>query len=287
MGLEIERCTGSGQVTNIAFRDQCLNSFNADQRHAFDTITASIGNGYQGSKISNINAPGGCGKTYLLNGILAHLRGMGHKCIAAASSGIAATLLNGGRTAHSFFGIPIPISNTSTCNITLKTNLGTLLQESKLIIWDEALMTHSDNILAVNRMFQDITKIKDQFFGGKIIIFCGDPRQTLRQTLPVIPKASRSVVVKASLMKCPLIWNFATKLNLSINMRVIRNGNNPQAIAFARYLLDVGENNQAIERINNTDIIRIPNALLIHDELPNTPETLINVIFPNIFSGII
>ena len=134
LGLEIERCTGLGQVTNIAFRDQCLNSFNADQRHAFDTITASIGNGYQGSKIFNINAPGGCGKTYLLNGILAHLRGMGHKCIAAASSGIAATLLNGGRTAHSFFGIPIPISNTSTCNIKLKTNLGTLLQESKLII---------------------------------------------------------------------------------------------------------------------------------------------------------
>ena len=154
-----------GILRRRAFRDQCLNSPNADQRHAFDTITASIGNGYQGSKIFNINAPGGCGKTYLLNGILAHLRGMGHKCIAAASSGIAATLLNGGRTAHSFFGIPIPISNTSTCNITLKTNLGTLLQESKLIIWDEALMTHSDNILTVNRMFQDLTKINNELFG--------------------------------------------------------------------------------------------------------------------------
>ena len=40
--------------------------------------------------------------------------GMGKKCIATASSGIAATLLNGGRTAHSTFGIPIPILNTST-----------------------------------------------------------------------------------------------------------------------------------------------------------------------------
>ena len=29
---------------------------------------------------------------------MAHVRGMGHKCIAAASSGIAATLLKGGRT---------------------------------------------------------------------------------------------------------------------------------------------------------------------------------------------
>ena len=70
---------------------------------------------YIGSRIFNINAPGGCGKTYLRNGILAHVRGMGHKCIAAASSGIAATLLKGGRTAHSFFGIPIPVFPKGIC----------------------------------------------------------------------------------------------------------------------------------------------------------------------------
>ena len=74
--------------------------------------------------------------TYLLNGILAHIRGMRYKCIAAASSGIAATLLKEGRTAHSFFGIPIPVLNTSTCNVKLDTKLGKLWSESKLIIWD-------------------------------------------------------------------------------------------------------------------------------------------------------
>ena len=40
--------------------------------------------------------------------MLAYARGQGNNCISAASSGIAATLLNGGRTAHSIFGIPIP-----------------------------------------------------------------------------------------------------------------------------------------------------------------------------------
>ena len=34
-------------------------------------------------------------------------------------------------------------------------------------------------------------------------------------------------------------------------------------------------------------MIKIPNDLLMHDDLPNTPETLINVIFPNKFSGTI
>ena len=52
-------------------------------------------------------------------------------------------------------------------------------------------------------------------------------------------------------------------------------------------LLDVGENSPTIGRIHNTDMIKIPNDLLIHSDLPNTPETLINVIFPNIFFGTI
>ena len=36
--------------------------------------------------------------------------------------------------------------------------------------------THTYNILAVSRMLKDITN-NDNFFGGKIVIFCGDPRQ--------------------------------------------------------------------------------------------------------------
>ena len=42
MGLEEDRCTEEGQQTNLAFREQCLLTFNADQRLAYDTITACI-----------------------------------------------------------------------------------------------------------------------------------------------------------------------------------------------------------------------------------------------------
>ena len=116
-------------------------------------------------------------------------------------------------------------------------------------------MTHTYNVLAVSRMLKDITN-NDNFFGGKIVIFCDDPRQTL----PVTPKASWSVVVRSyPLIMYPLIWNSAIKLTLSINMHVIRNGNNPQSRQFAKFLLDVGENNPTIGRIHDTDIIKIPN----------------------------
>ena len=68
-------------------------------------------------------------------------------------------------------------------------------------------------------------------------------------------------------------------------MHVIRNGNNSQSIQFTKFLSDVGENNPNIGRIHYTDMIKIPNDLLIYNDLPNTPETLMNVISQNIFSG--
>ena len=40
-----------------------------------------------------------------------------------------------------------------------------------------------------------------------------------------------------------------------------------------------------LERILNTNTIRIPDNLLIPHNLPNTPDTLITQIFTNIFSG--
>ena len=108
-------------------------------------------------------------------------------------------VLNDGR----IFGIPIPIMLTSTCSINRDSNLGELIHATKLVIWDEALIAHSRNILAVDRMMKDITKYtkNDALFGNKIIIFCGDPRQAL----PVISKRSTSVKVGASMIKCPHI----------------------------------------------------------------------------------
>ena len=139
---------------------------------------------------------------------------------------------------------------------------------TELLILDEALMAHSHNILAVDRMMRDMTK-NNTFFCYKIIILCGDPRQTL----PVIPKDSRSHIANASMMKCPHIWNKSIRINLTVNMRIIRNGNNPDAITFTNFLLDVGENNINLERIINTNTIRIPDNLLIPSHMPNTPDT--------------
>ena len=72
-----------------------------------------------GRQIFFINASGGYGKTFLLETILLSVQSLGKIALAVASSGIAAELLEGGRTAHSRFEIPIPISDESMCSISL------------------------------------------------------------------------------------------------------------------------------------------------------------------------
>ena len=56
-----------------------------------------------------LDAPGGTGKTFLINIILAKLRSEGKIALATASSGIAATLLTGSCTLHSTFKIPLDL----------------------------------------------------------------------------------------------------------------------------------------------------------------------------------
>jgi len=56
-------------------------------------------------------APGGTGKTFLISLILAEIRSNNGIALAVALSGIAATLLDGGSTAHSAFKLPLNIQN--------------------------------------------------------------------------------------------------------------------------------------------------------------------------------
>ena len=62
-----------------------------------------------------IDGLGGTGKTFLYSLLLAHVRARGQVALAVAPSGIAALLVEGGRTTHSRFKIPVPANETSTC----------------------------------------------------------------------------------------------------------------------------------------------------------------------------
>ena len=150
-----------------------------------------------------LDGPRGTGKIFLQNILLAHIRKQGKITLAVASTGIAATLLEGGWTTHSQFRIPLKVYSDSTCNISKRSDLAELLRHTKLILWDEAVMIKSDTFDAIDHILRDILDCNNVLFGGIIICFCGD----FRQTLPVIPNASRAEVVSTCLKRFRL-WPY-------------------------------------------------------------------------------
>ncbi len=89
-----------------------------------------------------LDGPGGTGKTHVYGLLLAKVRSQKRIALAVTSFGIAALLLEGGRTAHSRFKIPIDLHEQSTCMIAPRMILALLIQQADLIIWDEAPMVH-------------------------------------------------------------------------------------------------------------------------------------------------
>lgn len=80
---------------------------NDHQKHVYDTIMQAVQNEVGG--LYFLDAPGGTGKTFVISLILAAIRSQRKIALALASSGIAATLLDGGRTAHSALKLPLNV----------------------------------------------------------------------------------------------------------------------------------------------------------------------------------
>jgi hypothetical protein len=101
-------------------------SLNSDQKKIYDTIIDAV-NGNTDKTVFFVDGPRGYEKTFLFNMILARIRSNHGIAIAVASSGIAALLLNGGRTAHSKFKIPLKLNENSTLNIKNDSELAELI----------------------------------------------------------------------------------------------------------------------------------------------------------------
>ncbi|KAK9733811.1 hypothetical protein RND81_04G093900 [Saponaria officinalis] len=129
-----------------------LGTLNQAQQAAFDSIMDHVRQQKPGAFF--IDGPGGTGKTYLYNALYAEIRLMNKIVLPTATSGIAASNIPSGRTAHSRFKIPI----------------------------DSNLSLGCDNVESVDSLLRDLCD-PHVIFGGKLIVFGGD----FRQVLPVVP----------------------------------------------------------------------------------------------------
>ena len=184
---------------------------------------------------------------------------------AAAWTGIAATLLHQGRTVHNLFKLPVPILDTSSCNITPSSKQAAMLRSLHLIIIDEASMVPIHALHAIDRVLQDITGVIVPF-GGKVFLLGGD----FRQVLPVIPKRPPTVIIENCLKRSPL-WHKICKINLTQNMRARQDEKE-----FAAWLLQLGNGElQSQTDPTNQGIIDIPSECML-------TENIIDAVFPDV-----
>ncbi|KAL0396173.1 UNVERIFIED_CONTAM: hypothetical protein Scaly_0065700 [Sesamum calycinum] len=129
-----------------------------------------------GSRVLNA---GGTEKTFLYRTLLASFRNDGCIILATTTSGIAANLLTGGRTAHSKFKIPIKFEPMAMCRFSKQSDLCALINRASTIIWDEAPMANRKGFEIVDCTFRDMLGV-DLPFGEKVMILGGDFRQVSR-----------------------------------------------------------------------------------------------------------
>lgn len=227
------------------------------------------------SRMFFIDAPGGTGKTFLLNTVLDHARSNGRIAIAVATSGIAALLLHGGRTAHSRFKIPIAdLGPNSSCSISMQSNTAELLRRAELIVWDETSMANKNQLACVSRTLCEVMAT-DAPFGGKTVVFAGD----FRQVLPVVRHGQRAKIV-SMIVKRWAQWRLVHTLKLTQNMRVQRlvGVAAEQQAEFSDYLLRIGDNRQPnFTAGNHADFVELP-----ADSCVDSVDSLIQSVFPDL-----
>ncbi|XP_017226413.1 uncharacterized protein LOC108202501 isoform X1 [Daucus carota subsp. sativus] len=269
--------------------EQLFASCNKEQLEVYHAVMESVEKNEGG--VFFIYGSGGCGKTYLWRTLISKLRSECKIVLPVASSGIAATLMPGGRTAHSRFKIPIVLDEYSMCSISHTSDIAELIKKTSLIIWDEAPMQHRYSFECLDRSLRDIMKAVDpkRFhmpFGGITIVLGGD----FRQILPVIPLAGRGEIVGASITRSKL-WKLASVYKLHHNMR-LNKGNNREEIEalthFAQWVLDIGDGKVGRPTNNNKeygeDDIAVPKKFCNLDS-DNSVDQMIHNTFPNFWEN--
>ncbi|XP_065315370.1 uncharacterized protein LOC135924246 [Gordionus sp. m RMFG-2023] len=219
-------------VTETAKALVMLSSLNSLQKYTFDLIIHAIEDISCTTRYFYLDGPGGSGKTYLYNTLIYYLRGQNKIVLPFATTGISSILLNGGKTIHSGFKLPIPILNTSVSHMRPLSTQAKEIKLAHLIIIDESSMMTKHAIRCIDVLLREIMQIITPF-GGKVILLGGD----FRQTLPVIPRASKTCIIE-SCIKSMNLWHIFHQIQLTHKMRTYS-----EEESYIKWLLQIGEGN--------------------------------------------
>ncbi|RCV32727.1 hypothetical protein SETIT_7G026600v2 [Setaria italica] len=101
-------------------------SLNEEQRAAYEEIMSKVDTEQGG--LFFVDGPSGTGKTFLYRALLGTLRNQNKLAITTATSGVASSIMLGGRTAHSRFKIPLTLEDGGCCSFTKQSGTAKLLK---------------------------------------------------------------------------------------------------------------------------------------------------------------
>ena len=165
------------------------------------------------------------------------------------------------------------------------THLAQLIQQTSLVIWDEAPVNHRHCFEALDRTLRDILSSNDpslakKQFGGLTVVFGGD----FRQTLPVLPNAKKHEILSASITRSYL-WSRCIVLHLTENMRLqsplLSDAQRDRLQEFSEWLLQIGEGtlpDNSPANKHDTCYIKIPEYLLLPPESRNV-SSLVSFVY--------
>lgn len=134
-----------------------------------------------GASVFLTGAPG-AGKTYVLNQFVEHARHEGRTVSVTATTGIAATHING-QTIHSWSGIGVAQAPGDALIRRIRTYRRKALQGADVLVIDEVSMMPAWQFDLVDQVCRAIRRSHDEPFGGLQVIVSGD----LFQLPPVVP----------------------------------------------------------------------------------------------------
>ena len=204
------------------FTRRVLTAMGVDmQRHDPDAAMNVDGDNRNGdgatSRCFYLDGKAGTGKTFVMETIAATLRARGDIVLICAFTGLAASLHEGGMTAHRLFHLPLhvgpAIESSVVSNVDAETPTAQLLREAALIMIDELPMLHRNHLERIDITLRDIMG-DDRPFGGKFILGAGD----FRQTSVVVESASRRVMLNSVVLAAP-VWRAFQVTVLSTSIR--------------------------------------------------------------------
>jgi len=235
----------------------------------FDQIRSKSGDP---QRLHFLHGSGGFGKTYTYNTLIDHLKEKkGLKALACATTGIASTYLQNkyhrATTMHSLFRLPLKLKPNSTANVDQNSFAGHLLSGADVIIIDEIGIADVRYLHVIDKLLKDLAPQNSpeskMIFGGKIVIFGGDPKQQF----PIVSGGNMDSQAAVSFFKSDWVKLFQ-QFKLIQSMRLA-----PGQELYSNWITELGEGRNFIP---GTDRIHLlDDNMAVYNE-----EDLIKKVFP-------